>query len=290
MASVIFNIFIIVTAISTVWADYAYNSTLGNPTQVSLAFYYDYFAGRDAYTNSLAIPSGVETIFGGNDGNGPTPPPGAGSSMRVKPSDTCSTAGECITYDNVINWLNQYNYVHIDEISYNHPCPECASVIRQVGDAGYKGRIIVFFRYAYSGKGLESQSEIISLSKDGYIRKIFFEVYPATHSDCSNYLCTSTSSSACTRLGQWNSAFASYYPGSNLYMAPFFGLISGIELDQCSSDMSALTTFFSCMHQIQADWKGAAFYGASSCTGCSSYTVQTAAQHCGGLLSWWNGK
>ena len=40
-------------------------------TRVSLAFYYDYFAGRDIYTNSLAIPAGVETVFGGNDGNGP---------------------------------------------------------------------------------------------------------------------------------------------------------------------------------------------------------------------------
>ena len=92
--------------------------------------------------------------------------------MRVNQSDTCSTAGECITYNNVINWLNQYNYVHIDEISIsnNHPSPECASVIR-----------------------------------------------------------------CCARLSQWNSAFASYYPGSNLYMAA----------DQCSSNMSSLTTFFS---------------------------------------------
>lgn len=72
----------------------------------------------------------------------------------MKPADTCTTATECVSYDNIINALNSYNYVHIDEVSYNHPCPECASVIEQVGNTpGYGARIIVFFRYANSGKG-----------------------------------------------------------------------------------------------------------------------------------------
>ena len=39
---------------------------LANPAQVSLAFYYDYFSGRDYSTNANAIPSGVETVFGGS--------------------------------------------------------------------------------------------------------------------------------------------------------------------------------------------------------------------------------
>lgn len=272
------------------------NNTLkpyGNPAQVSLGFYYDYFASRNVNINALAVGAGVETVFGGNVGNGPISIPGAATSMRLKPASLCTNSAECVTTDNAIKYLQTYNYVHIDEISSQNPCPECAGVIEAVGNAGYAGRIIVFFRYGTSGSGLSSQTSVVKLGMSGYLRKIFFETYPDNASGCSSYICTSTSSSACSKLITWKSDFATYFSGSNILFAPTFGLRSGIDLNVCSQDMSALTSYFSCMHNSAnglTDWKGAAFFGASDCTGCSSYSISDAASHCGGLLSWWNGK
>ena len=100
---------------------YSFNNSspvVGNPTQVPLAFYYDYFASRDAYTNSLAVPPGVETVFGGNNGNTPISISGSATSIRLNPSDLCNDGLSCFTYDNVIYWLNMFTYVHIDEIRY----------------------------------------------------------------------------------------------------------------------------------------------------------------------------
>lgn len=50
-----------------------------------------------------------------------------------------------------------YDYVHIDEISDTWSCPECAGAIQAVGDAGFPGRVIAFFRYSLSGIGLANQ-------------------------------------------------------------------------------------------------------------------------------------
>jgi hypothetical protein len=72
-----------------------------------------------------------------------------------------------------------------------------------VGDAGYGGRIIAFFRYSQSGIGLSDQFAVIDLAVRGYMRKIFFEAYPSSHDQCSSYVCTSTSSSACNKLNTW---------------------------------------------------------------------------------------
>lgn len=43
----------------------AQNYSYQNAAQVSLAFYYDYFSGRDPNINAMAVPTGVETVFGG---------------------------------------------------------------------------------------------------------------------------------------------------------------------------------------------------------------------------------
>ena len=268
---------------------------VGNPAQTSLAFYYDYFAGRDYGTNALAVPAGVETVFGGNNGNVPDSIQGSGLSIRLKPADLCDDAMSCFTYENVIYWLNMYTYVHIDEISHNHPCPECASVIQQVGDTpGYKARIIPYFRYSYNPavSGISEQRKVIELGMNGYLRKILFEVYPSDHGGCPDYICTSTRGNACNILKQYESLFGSTYQGSNILFAPTFDLRSGVGLDQCSYDYDALTSYFSCMHSNSplTNWKGASFFAASRCTGCSAYSVQDMAAHCGGLLSWWNGK
>ena len=115
------------------------------------------------------------------------------TSMRLKPADLCPSPNQCLTVDNVINYLQSYDYVHIDEISYLHPCPECADVIEEVGDRGYKGRMILFFRYSINGQGMASQARIVQLGMNGYLRKIFFEAYPSDHSGCNSYICTSTS-------------------------------------------------------------------------------------------------
>ena len=149
----------------------------------------------------------------GNPGNEPISIPGAGTSIRLNPASLCSYASECFTTENVITYLQYYNYVHVDEISYQNPCPECAGVIQAVGNAGYGGRIILFFRYSTAGTGLSSQSAVINLAENGYVRKIFFETYPGDHSGCSSYICTSTSSSACSKLLSWNNDFATYFPG-----------------------------------------------------------------------------
>lgn len=187
----------------------------------------------------------------GNYGNEPIIIPGAVTSIRVKPASSCTSAAECVSYDNIIAALNTYTYVHIDEISDAQPCPECADVIEQVGNTpGYAGRIIVFFRYSLSGIGLSDQTRIIDLAMNSYIRKIFYETYPSAHDQCSSYICTSTSDTACSKLLTWNSDIASVYQGSNIVFAPTYGLRSGLDMDVCESDMNALTGYFSCMHQV----------------------------------------
>ena len=104
---------------------------------------------------------------------------------------------------------------------------------------------------------------------NGYLRKIFFEVYPSNHDGCSSYICTSTSGSACDKLKQWEVVFGNNYQGSNILMSPAYGLRQGVDLDQCSHDIDALTSYFSCMHANDplTNWKGAAFFGSSACTG-----------------------
>lgn len=96
--------------------------------------------------------------------------------------------------------------------------------------------------------------------------------------------------------------------GSNLFVAPAYGLTnwaaSGAYLDCCTNDMSALVTFYSGEHAVQPDWKGAAFYGASSCDDCWAngcivqpvgsgirvYTRLTVVEKLNNLNAWWNGK
>ena len=182
-------------------------------------------------------------------------------SIRLKPADLCDDALSCVTYENVIYWLDRYTYVHIDEISHNHPCPECASVIQAVGDTpGYKARIIPYFRYSYNAdiSGLAEQMAVIDLGMKGYLRKILFEVYPSDHSGCSSYICTSTSGNACDILKRYEDQFGKVYQGSNILFAPTFDLRSGVGLDVCNKDYDALTSYFSCMHGNSAltNWKG----------------------------------
>lgn len=260
-----------------------------------IAFYYDYFNNRDPSTNSLATPTGVEPVFGGNCGNLAVPVyiPSSGTmsatSFRMKPNDGCTCAEECMSVENIINAFNMgIPYIHIDEVSYDHPCPECASIIQQVGDAGYPGRIIVFLRYSLSGIGLSDQKPIIDLAMKGYVRKLLFETYPSSNSQCPSYLCTSTSGNAVTDLNTWATVIDNVYPGSNAVFAPTFGLRPGIELDYCQNDLSAITSYFSAMHQYFPFWTGAAWFGAHECCACSGYySYNDMAQHCAGLVSWW---
>ena len=113
---------------------------------------------------------------------------------------------------------------------------------------------------------------------------------------------------ASTLLKEWNTLYASVLQGSNLYVAPAYGLsnwmTSGAYLDCCVNDMSALVTFYSGEHSTQPDWKGASFYGASSCSDCWAsgcnpepvgsgtrvYTRLTVVNKLNTLNSWWNGK
>ena len=255
------------------------NYSVANPTQVPLILYYDYFAGRDVGLNSQLVVPGLEVAFGGNPGNEPIGIPGARRSIRLNPGE--------VTTGNVINYLYSYDYVHIDEISPSQPnCAEdCATVAKNVAAAGMGGRMIFFFRFSYSGSGLSNQRALLQAGMNGWLRKIYFEVYGG------DYIYTSTVSSAASKLTSWSNSYHNALSGSNILVAPAIGLRNGgyndPYLNVCSQDLNALYTIFSNMHQIQVDWKGAAFYGASQTMDVCGYTVPTLVNKVAGLTSWW---
>lgn len=258
------------------------NYTVANPTQVPLILYYDYFGGRDIALNSQLVIPGLEVAFGGNPGNEPISIPGAKTSIRMKPGE--------VTTQNVINYLLQYDYVHIDELSATTPtCAEdCASVAKNVAASGMGGRMIFFFRYSYSGASLSQQKALLQAGLNGWIRKIYFEVYGG------DFIYTSTVSSAASKLSSWSKSFAGVLQGSNILVAPAVGLRNGAYndpyLNVCSQDLDALYTIFANMHQIQLDWKGAAFYKASETMDVCGYSVGQLVQKVAGLTAWWANK
>jgi len=252
---------------------------VGNPAQKTLILYYDYFSNRDETLNSKLVVDGLEVAFGGNIGNEPMSIPNAKTSLRLSPAD--------YTYDNVFYYLQSYDYVHVDEMNNEQTtCAEdCAEVAERIAEAGLGGRIIFFFRYSYSGAGLSTQTSLLQAGLDGHLRKIYFEVYGG------DFIYTSNVDSAYSKLQQWNSAYASALSGSNLVIAPAIGLRNGDYSDPylniCNQDLDALYTIFSDMHQIQLDWKGCAFYGASETMDVCGYTVPDLVDKCASLTSWW---
>lgn len=255
------------------------NYSVANPTQVPLILYYDYFNSRDVGLNSQLVIPGLEVAFGGNPGNEPIRIPGAKTSIRLSPGE--------VTTQNVINYLQSYDYIHVDELSPSKTnCAEdCATVAKNVAAAGLGGRMIFFFRFSYTGSGLSQQRALLQAGLNGWLRKIYFEVYGG------DYIYTSTVSSAASKLQQWSQSYASALQGSNILVAPAIGVRNGAYSDPylnvCSQDLNALYTIFSNMHQIQVDWKGAAFYGASQTMDVCGYSVTQLVQKIASLTSWW---
>lgn len=258
------------------------NYSVANPAQQTLVLYYDYFDNRNPDLNAKLVVPGVEVAFGGNAGNEPMPIPGAKTSMRMSPDE--------FTYENVYNYLMIYDYVHIDEMNNDKTtCAEdCATVAQKIAEVGLGGRIIFFFRFSYTGAGLSTQTSLLQAGLNGWLRKIYFETYGG------DFIYTSNVGSAYSKLQQWSASFGATLQGSNLVVSPAIGIRNGNYndpyLNVCDQDLNALYTIFSDMHQIQVDWKGCAFYGASETMNVCTYTVPDLVDKCAGLTSWWSGK
>jgi acyl dehydratase len=231
---------------------------------------------------------------------------GSSTSVRLCPRvNSACDEKNVFTVDNVLKYLANYTYVHVDEMRADQTtCEEdCATVVRDVAAKGMGGRIIFYFRFSPTDtNGLKTQYDLLQTAKEGMLRKIFFEVYK------DGWITTSNVANAKSLLKQWDSTYSSVFPGSNLYIAPAIGLSNwateGAYMNCCSQDMTALSTIYGDMHSIQPDWKGLSFYLASKCDDCWSsgctvepvgagtrvYTRLTVVNKLNGLNSWWDGK